>query len=329
MTQVRWGILGTAGIAVASFLPAVRATGGKAAVVGSRNPTRAREWADRHGVDEAVDGYEAVLDRDDIDAVYVPLPNSEHAQWAIAALDAGKAVLSEKPLTPTGDETAAMISAAGDRLLWEAFVFPFHPQTTALTELVEEGALGDLRSIHAAFQVAMPPGPNIRRQPELGGGTLLDLGGYTIHFARTIFGDDPVAAVASGTGSDTGVDEELGGVLEFPGGRRLVFACGFTSSRYNSLAQLIGTEAEVRIDNPYHPAPDDGLELWQSTPGQWHSPRAVWRRTGGEGSAFDHAIAHIQRVVLGEEAPRNLAAQTALGTARAMDMVRAAVQLRV
>src|SRR5882672_1535550 len=140
--QVRWGILGTAGIAESAFLPALRETGdGVAVSVGSRDLDRARVWADEQGIDRAVLGYDAVIADPDVEAVYIPLPNGLHAEWTIAALEAGKTVFCEKPLCGTVEETERVLATArgSTGLLWEAFVFPFHEQMDRVRQMLDDG----------------------------------------------------------------------------------------------------------------------------------------------------------------------------------------------
>src|ERR1700761_6304210 len=145
-SPVRWAVLGTANIAARAFLPAMRAAGHVASVVGSRDPGRAAAWAAEHDVGRAA-SYEEALDAD-VDAVYIALPNEQHVAWAAQAARTGRAVLCEKPLGLTAEEVTGLISRVGDARLWEAFVFPFHPQTALLRELCAPGGpLGGLREI--------------------------------------------------------------------------------------------------------------------------------------------------------------------------------------
>src|SRR5689334_3516709 len=149
MTQMRWAVLGSANIAAKSFLPAMRAAGGRAVVVGSRNPDRARAWADENQV-ERVAGYDEALGADDVDAVYVAVPNHEHTAWAAKAVAAGRAVLCEKPLGVDAADTEQLLGALPDgALLWEAFVFTFHPQTQLIRSQLAN--LGRVREIVSQF----------------------------------------------------------------------------------------------------------------------------------------------------------------------------------
>jgi predicted dehydrogenase len=143
---VRWGILGTANIARAQFLPGLRAAEGIPAAVAGREAARAEKFASDNGVQRAVTGYHRLLEDPGIDAIYIPLPNALHAEWTIRALEAGKPTLCEKPLCGLLPDTQRVLAAA-ERTgtpLWEAFVFPFHPQMRAVEELIAGGAIGEL-----------------------------------------------------------------------------------------------------------------------------------------------------------------------------------------
>src|ERR1700735_3974623 len=142
----RWGIIGTANIARAAFLPGLRQAGGCAAAVAGRDAGRTGQYARDHGIERAVTGYQNVIDDPGVDALYIPLPNSLHAEWTIAALRAGKPVLCEKPLCGTLADTQQVLAVASETgtLLWEAFVFPFNEHMDRIRSLVDGGAIGDL-----------------------------------------------------------------------------------------------------------------------------------------------------------------------------------------
>ena len=313
---VRWGILGTAGIAEGAFLPALLETGGGvASVVGSRDLTRARTWAAEHGVERGVRGYDAIVDDPSIEAVYIPLPNGLHAEWTIAALEAGKAVLCEKPLCVTPAETERVLrvarGAAGP--LWEAFVFPFHDQMDVVRSSIDEGDIGEVREISSRFHFLLDDPGDIRMLAELSGGSIQDVGCYPIRLARLLLGGepDPAGAIARATWTDTGVDTELWGALSFPDDRRLVMSCGFRS-RGGTLASVLGSEGEIRMTNPFHPGPADTITVLGPA-GEESRPAAP----GGERS-FTPAVRHINRVVRGLEPARHLAVDEAMGNAEAI-----------
>src|SRR5579875_1061609 len=158
---VRWGIVGTANIARAQFLPALRQAGGAASAVAGRDAARAETYARENGIDRAITGYQALIEDPGIDALYIPLPNSLHAEWTIRALQAGKPVLCEKPLCGRPAATERVLAAAMETgtLLWEAFVFPFHDQLRQVREMLEAGAIGEVAEIASNFHFPLSGQP--------------------------------------------------------------------------------------------------------------------------------------------------------------------------
>ena len=182
MSKVRWGILGTANIARAQFLPGLRAAGGIPAAVAGRDAGRAEQYARDNGVDRAIGGYQNLIDEPGIDALYIPLPNALHAEWTLRALAAGRPVLCEKPLCGNLQDSVGVRDAARQTgtLLWEAFVFPFHRQIAQVRDLVAGGAIGELMEIKSNFHFQLSNPGNIRYSRELEGGALNDVGCYPI-----------------------------------------------------------------------------------------------------------------------------------------------------
>lgn len=313
---VRWAVLGTANIAAHAFLPAMRAAGDIATVVGSRNPARATEWATANEVGR-VASYQQAIDADDADAIYVALPNEQHVEWAARAAATGKAVLCEKPLGLDSAQVESLLDRVGDARLWEAFVFPFHPQTELLEELsAADGPLGGVREIVSEFHFRVTRPENIRWAAEHGGGALFDVGCYAIRLARLLFGSEPVGAAARAFAAPSGVDAEFAAVLDFPADQRLIFSAGMRRPP-STYTRIVGNAAELRVSNPYHPRETDTVELWQDG-----ECRQRW--SADPAAAFQHAAQHIADVVRGDAAPRHLAAEDARGNAAALDMARAA-----
>jgi predicted dehydrogenase len=321
---IRWGILGTAGIAESSFLPALRETGdGVAQLVASRDTERAASWAAEHGVERGVQGYEQVLEDPSIEAVYIPLPNGLHAEWTIAALEAGKAVLCEKPLCATPEETVRVLDVArtAGPPLWEAFVFPFHEQMDNVRETIARGIIGEVREISSRFHFLLDDPDDVRMNAELAGGATQDVGCYPIRLARLLFDAEPEPdrAIADAVWLPGGVDTELWGALAFAGDRHLVLSCGFLN-RYDTFARVLGTEGEIRMTNPFHPEAGDTFTV--VTDEDEVSRPAM---PSGELS-FTPAIRHIHRVVRGLEDARHLAVDEAQGNANAIRMLLGAAR---
>jgi predicted dehydrogenase len=319
---IRWGILGTAGIAESAFLPALGQAGDGAAIsVGARDGERARSWAAGRGVGRGVAGYERVVDDPEIEAIYIPLPNGLHAEWTIAALEAGKAVLCEKPLCVTAEETRRVLATADAASvpLWEAFVFPFHDQIELVHDAVARGQIGELREITSRFHFVLDDPHDIRLSAELGGGSLFDVGCYPIRLARLLFDAEPDLdrTLADAVWAPSGVDTELWGALTFPGDRRLVFSCGFVSAD-DTFTGVFGTEGKIRMTHPFHPGPGDTLTIVRGDEMREHPAAPAGERS------FTPAIRHIHGVLRGREQPRHMAVDEAIGNARAIEALLAA-----
>jgi predicted dehydrogenase len=311
--QVRWGIVGTANIARAQFLPGLRAAGGAAAAVAGRERARAEKFASDNGIARAVVGYQELISDPAIDVLYIPLPNALHAQWTIAALEAGKPTLCEKPLTGTLPDTERVLDVARrtGTLLWEAFVFPFHAQFAQLTELIAGGAIGDLMEIKSNFHFLLSNPANIRLSAALEGGALRDVGCYPVRLAGELFGPEYTGAWARAILGGDGVDVDTWGVLDYPGGRRLMLSSGLGRS-YDTFTALEGTGGQIHVSNPFHPGPSDSYQVISGR----SEPRSFPAATGEP--SFTQAIRHINAVLSGAEAPRQLAVETSLATARAL-----------
>ena len=312
--QVRWGIIGTANIARAAFLPGLRSAGGVPAAVAGRDAAKTEKFATENGVERPVTGYQRLIDDPDIDALYIPLPNALHAEWTIRALEAGTPVLCEKPLTGTLPDTERVLAAARQTgtLLWEAFVFVFHPQIGAIEELVADGAIGELMEIKSNFHFMIKNPANIRFSRELEGGALRDVGCYPVRLAQLMFGPDHEGAWARAVIGGDGVDADTWGVLGYSGGRRLMLSAGMKRS-YDTATSLEGTNGQIRVTNPFHPGPADSYQV--ATAGV--EPRTV--SAGADEPSFTAAIRHINAVIRGEEEPRMLALETSLATAKALN----------
>lgn len=250
---LRLGLLSTARINDAVIGGASTSSEVDVVAVASRDVTRARAYADERGIPAAYGSYEELLAADDVDAVYVSLPNALHVEWAIRALQAGKHVLVEKPLSARVSEVERAFDAASaaGRVLTEGFMWRHNPQTRRLSELVAEGVIGDVRLIRAAFSFPSPGAENVRWSPELEGGSLMDVGCYGISAARLFGGGEPTDV--AGFGVDRGgVDSRFAAVLRFGAdGPLATIDCGMDLPRRGSL-ELVGSEGTLRVDDPWH-----------------------------------------------------------------------------
>jgi predicted dehydrogenase len=251
---IRWGILGTARIN-RTMIPALRASGRcELLAIASRSLDRARLAAERYAVPVAHGSYEELLADSRVDAVYVPLPNALHAEWAIRAARAGKHVLCEKPLAVSEVDALSMIETCRgvNVQLMEAFTWRHHPRTTRLREVVSSGAIGVVRSLTATFSAPGEPSPDdIRMQASLGGGALFDLGCYAVAWSHWILGASPrrVSATAS---FRNGVDVRTSGWLDFGERGTALFDCAF-GEPYRAHVEIVGTAGRIRVANMWFP----------------------------------------------------------------------------
>ena len=218
--SVRWGLLSTARIN-RKLIPAIRAEERSELVaVASRNGERAAEYAQTWGIPQTFSSYDDMLASDEIDAVYIPLPNHLHAEWSIRAMEAGKHVLCEKPFALTVDEVdrVASVSKSTGRHVMEAFMYQCHPQTKQLQAWVADGTLGDIRYMSSSFGFQLEDLSNVRMEPRYGGGALWDVGVYPVSLAQMVFGRPPTRVTAQKTVGETGVDVGFTGTLLYEGG---------------------------------------------------------------------------------------------------------------
>jgi D-xylose 1-dehydrogenase (NADP+, D-xylono-1,5-lactone-forming) len=234
VTRLGWGVLGAADIARKAVLPAIAASGnGSIVALASRDLDRARAMLGSYPGAEAHDSYQDVLDRPDVDAVYIPLPNSLHRPWTLRALEAGKHVLCEKPLALDAREAEEMAAAATghDRKLMEAFMYRFHPDMRAFVKSVREPI-----RVQASFGFAIDDPSDIRLDAALGGGALLDVGCYAVSASRWILGEP--ADVFARARIDHGVDMSVSALLAYPGGQTAAVWVSFESPRVQELTVI-------------------------------------------------------------------------------------------
>ncbi len=255
--RVRWGILSTANIGVKAVAPAIIAsTNGRLVAVGSRDTRRASELYSFAPHVRISEGYESVLANPEVEAVYIPLPNSLHAEWTIKALQAGKHVLCEKPLAVTTGEATAMIEAAraANVLLMEAFMYRFHPQIVWALEQVNAGSIGPVRLVRSSFSFDIRARPdNIRLNPELAGGSLMDVGCYPLNLSRAVYGRAPLSVAARvHTIGPVSVDRATNAVLDYGDGCFALIDSSFgLPSR--QVAEIIGESGTITLPVPFTP----------------------------------------------------------------------------
>jgi xylose dehydrogenase (NAD/NADP) len=250
-SPLRLGLLSTARINRRILPPARESELVEVVAVASRDAGRGSVYAEQNAIARAHEGYEALLADPQVDAVYIPLPNSLHVEWTQRALEAGKHVLCEKPLTDEPDDAEALFDLAERKglLLAEAFMYRHNPQTRRVEELVREGAIGRLQLVRTSFSFPVEGAENIRLDPALDGGSLLDLGTYCVSGARLLAGE-PESVLGRLVVGPTGVDDLFTGSLVFPEGVHAVFDCGLRMPNRATL-EAVGTEGSLFVDDPW------------------------------------------------------------------------------
>jgi predicted dehydrogenase len=249
---VKWGIISTADIN-RKVIPGAHASP-KVDLVGvaSRDQQRAEEYAKQWDIPRAYGSYEALLADPEIEAVYISLPNNMHCEWSIKSVEAGKHVLCEKPMARRVNEVVEAFDAAeqAGRLLSEAFMYRHNPQTKRLMQLVNEGAIGELRVVRSVFSYSLYDEENIRLRTEVEGGALMDVGCYTVSGSRLVAGE-PERASGEAWYGPSGTDWVFSGTLRFPNDVIGLFHCGTALPEQDEL-EVIGSEGSLFLDDPWH-----------------------------------------------------------------------------
>jgi len=250
--QVRWGLLSTANINQ-RLIPALQDSArGDLVAVASRSQAAATAYAAQWQIPHAFASYEAMLESDVVDAVYIGLPNHMHKEWTIRALQSGKHVLCEKPFALSMADVEEMMAVAQQtrRVLAEAFMYRHHPQTKIAGEWVRDGRLGDITLVRAIFNFSFRTRHNIRLVPEYGGGCLWDVGVYPVSFAQFIMGGVPEWVVGDQWLGETGVDEVFAGQMHYGGGRIAQISSSFRTPSH-TLAEVVGTKGRLTLTRPF------------------------------------------------------------------------------
>ena len=249
---VSWGFLSTANINDKLLAGAAESDRVDVIAVASRDAARAEAYARERGIERAYGSYEELLDDPDVEAVYISLPNSLHVEWSIRALEAGKHVLCEKPLSRRAEdvERAFDVAEHSGRLLMEAFMYRHNPQTARLKELVDGDAIGRLRLVRAAFSFPLADAENVRLNPSLDGGGLMDVGCYCVSGLR-LLGGEPEQVYGEQVLGESGVDELFTGAMLFPGNVLAQFDSGLVLPERDEL-EAIGEEGSLFLDDPWH-----------------------------------------------------------------------------
>ena len=312
--MTRWGLLSTARINDALLQGIAAVPEASAYAVASRQAQRASAYARDKGIERAYGDYEQLLADPDVDVVYISLPNGMHVEWTRRALEAGKHVLCEKPLSRSAKEVETLfaLAAANGLHLSEAFMYRHHPQTKRLRELVDGGAIGALRLIRGSFSFNCSP-DDPRWLTKQGGGGLMDVGCYPVSMARYLAGEPERVSAEQLLGGD-GVDMVMAGMLRFADGVIAHFDCGLALPlRYD--LEVVGSSAVLRVAMPWHPVPD-GIELWRDGAA---APEVI-RVPGADSYALE--VADLSAAARGEGEPL-LGRADSLGQARTLEALYA------
>ena len=268
MSKVRWGILSTSNFAQAKIIPALlKCDHVEVAAIASRDQARAYEAAGKFGIPKAYGSYEELLADPDIEVIYNPAPNHLHAPWSIKSLEAGKHVLCEKPIGLNAAEARQLLDASRRRpklKVMEAFMYRHHPQWRCAKRLVEEGKIGELRTIHSLFSYFNTDPDNIRNKSEIGGGGLMDIGCYNISLSRFIFGGEPKRVLgALDYDPNFKTDRIASGILDFGRGTS-TFTCSTQLAPYQRV-NIYGDAGRVEIEIPFNAPPDRACKIWHET----------------------------------------------------------------
>jgi predicted dehydrogenase len=263
---LRLGVLGAARIAERAIVPAAKDTGTRLVAVAARDRARAEAFAGEHGFERVHDSYADVIADPEVEAIYNPLPNALHTPWNLAAIEAGKPVLSEKPFASNADEAAEVRDAAAkaDVVVLEGFHYLFHPVTQRLHELLDSGELGDLERVEATMITPPPADDDVRWSLPLAGGALMDLGCYSLHALRMLGpwgGGEPTLSTARGGAREgkPGVDEWLDADLEFPDGATGSARCNMAGDAVRMTLRISGSRGFATAANFVLPFRDDRI----------------------------------------------------------------------
>ena len=313
---VGWGVIGaTATIARLAVLPALAAAPSCRLVALASASSPGGGYAE-FGAERVLPSYDAVLADPDVEVVYIPLPNSLHAEWTIKAAEAGKHVLCEKPLGCTAIEAGAMAAAcdAAGVLLFEAYMTPFHPRSERFEAILRSGRLGELRFARTAFTGVLADAENHRWSPAMGGGALLDVGIYCLSPLLLAAERSPVKLAASAVMTASGVDSSFAGWLDFGRGLTGSFECSFDTPERQRV-EVVGTEGLLTMERTFTPGFDD-------------TTMTIVDRTGGTdvvecagGDPYFAMVEHVSAVVRGAATPRRTAAD-AIEVATLIDRLR-------
>ncbi|QHN49450.1 Gfo/Idh/MocA family oxidoreductase [Geobacillus stearothermophilus] len=320
---VRFGIISTAAIAKEVMIPAIRRTSHAEVVAIASESGKAKQAAKELGIPKAYDSYDQLLDDPDVDAVYIPLPNSLHAEWTIKAAKKKKHVLCEKPAALCAEDVRRMIEECEKNgvLFMEAFMYQFHPQHERVKQLLAAGEIGDVKYMRTHFSFYLEDREtNIRMNDELGGGSLFDVGCYCVHSTRHILGAEPIELfVQSHFDSHHSVDLTTNGWMRMENGVLAQFTCSFDMLFQNEY-EVVGTKGKIVVSRAYRPDVDDGEGRITIVTADGNV-----REETVSGDQYALQIEHFSRAVL-EGTPLLYSPERMIQQARALDACRTSMK---
>jgi xylose dehydrogenase (NAD/NADP) len=309
-STLRWGLMSTARINRRVLAGAARSDRAEVVAVGGRDGARTQAYARQNGITRAHASYEALLSDPEVDAVYISLPNSMHVEWSIRALEAGKHVLCEKPFSayPEEVEQAFDVAEREGLVLSEAFMWRHNPQTHELLRLIHDGAVGRPRVVRAQFSFRLTDDADIRLDPELDGGALMDAGCYCVSAIRAISGE-PLSVGGEQTLGPSGVDIVFTGTARCPDDVLGHFDCGF-SMPFRAGIEVAGEDGVILVRDPWHVTDDPGIEI--------HRDGEVERVEAPQADSYRLELENVADAISGA-APLLLGREDAVGQARAIE----------
>ena len=317
---LRLGVLGAARITPPAVIePARRSARVRVVAIAARDTARAQRFALDHGSLRVEPGYDALLESPDVNAVYIALPAALHAHWTVRALRAGKHVLCEKPFASNAGEAEQMVAAAAlaDRVLLEAFHYRFHPLADRIRAIAASGEIGRIDAIDGVFTVAIRPG-DIRHDLALGGGGLIDLGCYPVHWARLVASSEPAVVSAEATLGAPGIDMSMTAELAFtapdggPGARARIHCSMASGMERRATLHVRGDRGELTVENPLAPHAGHRLEV--------HGPDGTRTENVAGGTTYDHQLEAFAAAVL-DGGPRITGGADAIANMRVIDAI--------
>ncbi|MBM4763495.1 Gfo/Idh/MocA family oxidoreductase [Bacillus sp. B15-48] len=316
MRKIRWGVLSTAKIARTQLIPAITRTNNAQLVsIASSNKEVVQEIAATYHIPKVYDNYKALIEDPEIDAVYIPLPNHMHKEWVLEAANHSKHILCEKPVSLTTEEALEMVAYCREKNVkfMEAYMYQFHPQHERVREIIASGEIGEVKLMKSSHSFYLEDrDTNIRFDKNKGGGSLYDVGCYSIHVIRHILQTEPVKVFTQAE-IDSGIDKSTQGFLTMENGVRAMFDCSLDMVRRNEY-EVIGTKGTIKVPFAFRPdMANGGIGIIQVNLGETSREEKI------SGDAYMSEVEHLSEVILNDGTP----AQTGENTIQNMRVIDA------